>query len=125
MSLISYKVIKIYIPNRNAEDEAALAKIIELMKDYIPVGRVGTYDGVYALQENTEGYCPGEESNPAYGQRGQSVQCPGRVLTTYAPEDIEKSVLQDFISHVVEIHPWEHPLIEVYDKLGVRIWEKA
>ena len=125
MPLISYKVIKIYVPNRHAEDQAALTKIIELMNDYIPVGRVGAYDGVYALNENMEGYCPGENSHPAHGEIGQHVQCPGRVLTTYAPEDIERSVLQEFINNVVEIHPWEHPVIEVHDKSGVRIWEKV
>jgi hypothetical protein len=119
-------IIKTYLPikpdhiNIGIFDKVTIQKccpqlnlITDLIKRSSPIGKVGFYEGVFEINLGFEGFTPVLGSHSTLGKVGDDVLTPSLQLTTYASEQIEKTKLETFLMTLEEIHPWEHPIIEL------------
>ena len=127
-----YKIIRTYIPidapsgwqwpgskRRIVEMCPSLSKIIYHVQNNDPIGRVGNYGGVYEIGMGLEGYVPLDFSHPTLGQKGASEETFSISLSTYASNDISEAIVSDFVEGLADIHPWEHPVIEI---VKIHLW---
>lgn len=91
-----------------------LEKAYTLLQTSDPVGRVGKYTAVYQLGLAVEGYTPGEGSDPGVGVIGESEIVKTITFLTYVDKEIvSEEKLHKFLGELCELHPYEHPVIEV------------
>ena len=121
------RIIKTYIPfegNATPELESlevieascpALRHLLDLLRQSDPIGRIGQYAAVYGVAFTAGGFTPLPGSNPVQGSIGETEYARTIELTTYAASDIPDETVKAFIEKMAGIHPWEHPVIDVYD----------
>ena len=126
MSLQSFWKITVVIPLESDADESsslipshatknchALSKMIQLIKDSDPIGRTGNYIGVYGLFLRSGGYTPTLDANPVKGEACKDEEGLCYDLVTYADKSVTSNELSLFSDKVAQLHPWEHPTIEI------------
>lgn len=130
--LQKYYIIKTYIPvdlavntgwpiskQHIVEMSSSLREIIILLQDSDPVGRVGNYQAVYEIGLGLEGFTPGVGSNPTLTQNNDHEETPSVSFTTYVSCDVSEVTISNFVQCLSTIHPWEHPIIEIFDS---KLW---
>jgi hypothetical protein len=128
VSLVNTYIVKIHIPVDGTPPPDTLLRdltptvsaIVSLFEDY-SAGVLGNYSGVYELSAGEEWFTPEEDATPTEGEVHEDTSTPTVVLTTYLL-DLGEENLNGFIQQVVDAHPWEHPVIEVYGPEAARIW---
>lgn len=98
-----------------------LPKVLDLLERSSPIGCLGRYASAYELSIGLEGFTPLEGANPTHGEIGRRESIATLCLKTYAPGDTSQESIEAFIRALVDIHPWEHPAIEVHRAQLVRI----
>lgn len=102
-----------------------LKDAIELLLNSSPVGKVGNYKGVYELGIAIECYTPEEGSNPGEGIIGVEELMKVITFTTYCDKRIvNDKQIEIFINKLADIHPWEHPVIQLHGNGIIKMWDK-
>jgi len=108
MSLEKFTAIRVYLPI--ARDAGLEAQLIALIQQSEPIGRVGTYSGLFEKTASVEGF----NSMVRNDQRAAGI-----CITTYAGSKVDAEVITQFVENVTKLHPWRQPIIEVQD---VQMW---
>jgi len=83
------------------------------------LGGFGNYHHVFESSAGFEGFTVAEGANPTLGIVGQRTISPTFVFTTYFDDSLDQSTVQSLVQRIVDIHPWEVPVIEVSGPLSV------
>lgn len=134
MPLVSYRCVVTYFPILHQQNIGALSscpdmdtikavcpklsEAIEMLENDLCIGRVGNYIGVYEVSKGLESYLPMPNAQPQLGQQGIRSSVATLLFKTYAKAS--KEVLDEFVEKLAQIHPWEHPVIEVSE---IELWE--
>ena len=100
-----------------------LSLIHELLLEEKNIWRIWNYKWVFHLSNLVEGYTPDIWSNP-----WEWVIWETELMNTVMFETffeiikVEENELLNFIKKISEIHPYETPVIEIYDKKWLRIF---
>lgn len=96
-----------------AERDETLAAILAVIRDGNPLGDFGLYGGVVEIAPGWESFRSGADARPTLGAAGESSLSPTVILTTYAPCAPDDPALLAAIDRLLDVHPWEVPVIEV------------
>ncbi len=102
-----------------AETSPLIKQLIQMLDDNSVVGRVGQYAGVYEIGLGLEGYLPVSNAQPILGEVGVRTRLRTISFKTYVITGSTRNTIDQFVTDVVKIHPWEHPMIEISD---VKLW---
>lgn len=94
-------------------DEAEIAALLETLSASPDLGDFGNYQHVFESGLGFEGFTCTEGANPTLGQVGQRTISPTFVFTTYFNAALDDAAVERFVQHIVDIHPWEVPVIEL------------
>ena len=122
MPLAEYTIIRAYLPKEGHAKKNLLTEIVDLLKESAPVGCMGNYAAVYACSESTGGFTPLAGANPTKGIVDLDEACSDTIFTTYAAAHVPPEAVERFVDKLVHIHPFEHPLIEIYREGKVYLW---
>ena len=130
--LNSYITIKTYLPvdlsvvsqrpiseKLIVDTNKHLSNIVQFLRESDPVGRVGNYSAVFEIGFGVEGFIPLKFSNPTQGQGNDLEETPSISFTTYASSTLSKGIIHTFVDRLADIHPWEHPVIEI---ASIELW---
>ncbi|CAI3791054.1 hypothetical protein NKCBBBOE_00193 [Pseudarthrobacter sp. MM222] len=100
-------------------EEAGIAALLQALSDSPDLGDFGNYRHVFESGLGFEGFTCTEGANPTLGQVGQRTISPTFVFTTYFDAALEDAAVERFLQHIVDIHPWEVPVIELTGPISV------
>ncbi|MGZ4662141.1 MAG: hypothetical protein ACXVYB_12770 [Arthrobacter sp.] len=100
-------------------DETGIAALLQALSDSPDLGDFGNYRHVFESGLGFEGFTCTEGANPTLGQVGQRTISPTFVCTTYFDAALDDAAVERFLEHIVEIHPWEVPVIELAGPISV------
>ncbi|WP_426978569.1 hypothetical protein ACQCSU_04895 [Pseudarthrobacter sp. O4] len=101
------------------EDEAGIAALLEALAESPDLGDFGNYRHVFESGLGFEGFTCTEGANPTLGHVGQRTLSPTFVFTTYFDAALPDTAVERFLQHIVDIHPWEVPVIELSGPVSV------
>lgn len=101
------------------ESDAGIASLLRALTASPELGGFGNYHHVFESSAGFEGFTVAEGANPTLGHVGQRTISPTFVFTTYFDDSLEERTVQDLVQQIVDIHPWEVPVIEVSGPLSV------
>lgn len=100
------------------EDEG-IVELFRVLAESPELGDFGNYRHVFEAGVGFEGFTVTEGANPTLGQVGQQTISPTFVFTTYFDAALDQCAVQTFLDRIVEIHPWEVPVIELSGVVSV------
>jgi hypothetical protein len=100
------------------EDQSVVA-LLRAVTDSPELGDFGNYRHVFESGIGFEGFTVTAGANPTLGHVGQRTISPTFVLTTYFDAALDDAAVESFVRRLVEIHPWEVPVIELSGNLSV------
>ena len=101
------------------EDEAGIVALLQALSESPDLGDFGNYRHVFESALGFEGFTCTEGANPTLGQVGQRTVSPTLVFTTYFDAALDDAAVERCLQHIVEIHPWEVPVIELTGPISV------
>lgn len=101
------------------KDEAGIAALLQASSESTDLGDFGNYRHVFESGLGYEGFTCTEGANPTLGQVGQRTISPTFVFTTYFDAALPDAAVERFLQHIVDIHPWEVPVIELTGPVSV------
>ncbi|MFI2564663.1 hypothetical protein [Paenarthrobacter sp. NPDC018779] len=101
------------------EADAGIARLLETLQASPELGGFGNYHHVFESSAGFEGFTVAEGANPTLGSVGQRTISPTFVFTSYFDAALEEPAVHQLVQRIVEIHPWEVPVIEVSGPLNV------
>ena len=101
------------------KDEAGIAALLQASSESTDLGDFGNYRHVFESGLGFEGFTCSEGANPTLGQVGQRTISPTFVFTTYFDAALPDAAVERFLQHIVDIHPWEVPVIELTGPVSV------
>jgi hypothetical protein len=101
------------------KDEAGIAALLQTLSESPDLGDFGSYRHVFESGVGFEGFTCTEGANPTLGTVGQETISPTFVFTTYFDAALDDAAVQRFLQHIVDIHPWEVPVIELTGPISV------
>ena len=101
------------------KDEAGIAALLQAVSESPDLGDFGNYRHVFESGLGFEGFTCTEAANPTLGQAGQRTISPTFVFTTYFDAALDDAAVERFLQRVVDIHPWEVPVIELTGPISV------
>lgn len=101
------------------KDEAGIAALLQASSESTDLGDFGNYRHVFESGLGFEGFTCTEGANPTLGQVGQRTISPTFVFTTYFDAALPDAAVERFLQHIVDIHPWEVPVIELTGPVSV------
>ncbi|MEV7662661.1 hypothetical protein [Paenarthrobacter sp. NPDC089316] len=101
------------------ESDAGIASLLDALTAIPELGGFGNYHHVFESSAGFEGFTVAEGANPTLGSVGQRTISPTFVFTTYFDDSLDDSAVQRLVQAIVDIHPWEVPVIEVSGPLSV------
>lgn len=110
------------LANGNAEafkEEAGVVALLQALAESPDLGDFGNYRHVFESGLGFEGFTCTEGAKPTLGQVGQQTISPTLVLTTYFDAALDDAAVDRFLQHIVDIHPWEVPVIELSGPIAV------
>lgn len=99
--------------------EAGIVAMLQTLSASPDLGDFGNYQHVFESGLGFEGFTCTEGANPTLGQVGQRTISPTFVFTTYFDAALDDAAVQRFVQHIVDIHPWEVPVIELTGPVSV------
>lgn len=100
-------------------DEASISVLLQALSESPALGDFGNYRNVFESGLGFEGFTCTEGANPTLGKVGQQTISPTLVFTTYFDAALDDAAVQNLLRDIVEIHPWEVPVIELTGPLSV------
>lgn len=101
------------------ESDAGIASLLDALTSTPELGGFGNYHHVFESSAGFEGFTVAEGANPTLGRVGQRTISPTFVFTTYFDDSLDDAAVQQLVQTIVDIHPWEVPVIEVSGPLSV------
>ena len=101
------------------KDDQGIAALLRALAASAELGDFGNYRHVFESGLGFEGFTVAEGANPTLGQVGQQTFSPTFVFTTYFDAALEDTAVDRFTHRLVEIHPWEVPVIELSAPISV------
>lgn len=101
------------------KDEAGIVALLQALSESPDLGNFGNYRHVFEAGLGFEGFTCAEGAKPTLGQVGQRTISPTLVLTTYFDALLDDVAVDRFLQRIVDIHPWEVPVIELTGPLSV------
>ena len=101
------------------KDEAGIAALLQALSESPDLGDFGNYRHVFESGLGFEGFTCTEGANPTLGQVGQRTISPTLVFTTYFDAALDDAAVERFLQRIVDIHPWEVPVIELTGPVSV------
>jgi hypothetical protein len=101
------------------KDEAGIAALLQALSESPDLGDFGNYRHVFESGVGFEGFTCAEGANPTLGQVGQRTISPTFVFTTYFDALLDEAAVERFVQRIVDIHPWEVPVIELTGPVSV------
>ncbi|MEI2277712.1 hypothetical protein [Paenarthrobacter ilicis] len=101
------------------EEDAGIASLLQTLGESPEVGGFGNYHHVFESSAGFEGFTVAEGANPTLGRVGQRTISPTFVFTSYFDDTLDDAEVQRLVQRIVDIHPWEVPVIEVSGPLSV------
>ncbi|MGP0222429.1 MULTISPECIES: hypothetical protein [unclassified Paenarthrobacter] len=101
------------------ESDTGIARLLDTLKATPELGGFGNYHHVFESTAGFEGFTVAEGANPTLGKVGQRTISPTFVFTSYFDAALDEPSVQLLVQRIVEIHPWEVPVIEVSAPLSV------
>lgn len=99
--------------------DPGIAHLLQAMAEFQELGDFGNYKHVFESSLGFEGFTTAEGANPTLGRVGEQTLSPTFVFTTYFDASLEDAAVERFMRHLVDIHPWEVPVIEVTGPISV------
>jgi hypothetical protein len=100
-------------------DDPGIAALLRALAQFQELGDFGTYKHVFESGVGFEGFTTAEGANPTLGRVGEQTLSPTFVFTTYFDASLEDAAVERFMRQIVDIHPWEVPVIELEGPLSV------
>ncbi|MFF2840719.1 hypothetical protein [Paenarthrobacter sp. NPDC057981] len=101
------------------EADAGIVRLLDTLKASPELGGFGNYHHVFESSAGFEGFTVAEGANPTLGNVGQRTISPTFVFTSYFDAALDEPSVRLLVQRIVEIHPWEVPVIEVSGPLSV------
>ncbi|MBT2533290.1 hypothetical protein J7E83_14415 [Arthrobacter sp. ISL-48] len=101
------------------KDEAGIVALLQALSGSPDLGDFGNYRHVFESGVGFEGFTCAEGATPTLGAVGQETISPTFVFTTYFDAALDDAAVQRFLEHIVDIHPWEVPVIELTGPMSV------
>lgn len=101
------------------ESDAGIASLLQALTATPELGGFGNYHHVFESSAGFEGFTVAEGANPTLGNVGQRTISPTFVFTTYFDDSLPDQAVHELVQRIVDIHPWEVPVIEVSGPLSV------
>ncbi|MDI2033673.1 hypothetical protein [Paenarthrobacter nitroguajacolicus] len=101
------------------EADSGIASLLDALTAIPELGGFGNYHHVFESSAGFEGFTVAEGANPTLGSVGQRTISPTFVFTTYFDDSLDDDAVQRLVQAIVDIHPWEVPVIEVSGPLSV------
>ena len=101
------------------KDEAGIAALLQALSESPDLGDFGNYRHVFESGLGFEGFTCTEGATPTLGEVGQETISPTFVFTTYFDAALDDTAVERFLQHIVDIHPWEVPVIELTGPISV------
>jgi hypothetical protein len=101
------------------KNEAGIAALLQALSESPDLGDFGNYRHVFESGLGFEGFTCTEGANPTLGEVGQETISPTFVFTTYFDAALDDAAVERFLQHIVDIHPWEVPVIELTGPISV------
>ncbi|MDR6688073.1 hypothetical protein J2Y41_003651 [Arthrobacter sp. 1088] len=101
------------------ESDAGIASLLQALTVTPELGGFGNYHHVFESSAGFEGFTVAEGANPTLGSVGQRTISPTFVFTTYFDDSLPDQAVHELVQRIVDIHPWEVPVIEVSGPLSV------
>ena len=101
------------------KDEAGIAALLRALSESPDLGDFGNYRHVFESGLGFEGFTSAEGANPTLGEVGQETISPTFVFTTYFDASLADAAVERCLQHIVDIHPWEVPVIELTGPISV------
>ncbi|BCW50307.1 hypothetical protein [Arthrobacter sp. StoSoilB13] len=101
------------------ESDAGIASLLQVLTATPELGGFGNYHHVFESSAGFEGFTVAEGANPTLGSVGQRTISPTFVFTTYFDDSLPDQAVHELVQRIVDIHPWEVPVIEVSGPLSV------
>ncbi|MET3932857.1 hypothetical protein [Arthrobacter sp. OAP107] len=101
------------------EDDQGIAALLRALAASAELGDFGNYRHVFESGLGFEGFTVAEGANPTLGQVGLQTFSPTFVFTTYFDAALDNAAVDKFTRRLVEIHPWEVPVIELSAPISV------
>lgn len=100
-------------------DDPGIAHLLQALAGFRELGDFGNYKHVFESSLGFEGFTTAEGAHPTLGRVGEQTLSPTFVFTTYFDASLEDAAVEGFMRHLVDIHPWEVPVIEVTGPISV------
>jgi hypothetical protein len=100
-------------------DDPGIAHLLQALTQFRELGDFGNYKHVFESGLGFEGFTTAEGANPTLGRVGEQTLSPTFVFTTYFDASLEDAAIERFMRQIVEIHPWEVPVIELTGPISV------
>lgn len=101
------------------QEDQGIVALLRALADSPELGDFGNYRHVFESGVGFEGFTVTEGANPTLGQVGQRTISTTFVFTTYFDAALDDAAVDRFVRRIVEIHPWEVPVIELSGPVGV------
>lgn len=101
------------------QEDQGIVALLRALADSPELGDFGNYRHVFESGVGFEGFTVTEGANPTLGQVGQRTITTTFVFTTYFDAALDDTAVNRFVRRIVEIHPWEVPVIELSGPVGV------
>ncbi|ALE05628.1 hypothetical protein AL755_09280 [Arthrobacter sp. ERGS1:01] len=100
-------------------EDQSIALLLQAMAESPELGDFGNYRHVFESGVGFEGFTVTAGANPTLGHVGQRTISPTFVFTTYFDASLDDDAVESILRRLVEIHPWEVPVIELSGRLSV------
>ncbi|UUL76081.1 hypothetical protein NG819_19315 [Pseudarthrobacter sp. Fe7] len=101
------------------QQDQGLAALLQSVEEFHDLGDFGNYKHVFESALGLEGFTCGEGAVPTLGCVGERTVSPTFVFTTYFDAALDDSAVEQFMQKLMDIHPWEVPVIEVSGPVSV------
>ena len=98
---------------------AGKTHLLQALAEFRELGDFGNYKHVFESSLGFEGFTTAEGANPTLGRVGEQTLSPTFVFTTYFDASLGDAAVERFMRRLVDIHPWEVPVIEVTGPVSV------
>ena len=95
------------------QKDRGVATLLQAVEKFQDLGDFGNYKHVFESVVGFEGFSCAAGATPTLGEVGKQTFSPTFVYTTYFSADLGDAVVEQFVREIVDIHPWELPVIEL------------
>lgn len=127
--------ITIYVPIQETEDlnvivdaeqllaaSPALNEQIRTLQRHPKIGRLGNYESVFEVSLGFEGFTPTGDATPTLGEISEPEITPSVSFVVYSEPTVSETEIENYLLDVLRAHPWEHPVVELYQGGEVHLW---